>query len=67
MTYPVVVFVIAILAVIGMLLFIVPVFVGLFAGFDAELPLRPASSCSSVRAHEVHGAARAHRRSSPSW
>ena len=39
MTYPVVVFIIAIFAVIGMLLFIVPVFVGLFAGFDAELPL----------------------------
>jgi len=38
MTYPVVVFVIAILAVIGMLLFIVPVFVGLFSGFDAQLP-----------------------------
>ena len=38
MTYPVVVFVIAILAVIGMLLFIVPVFVGLFADFDAQLP-----------------------------
>ncbi len=38
MTYPVVVFVIAILAVIGMLLFIVPVFVGLFADFDSELP-----------------------------
>ncbi len=39
MTYPVVVFVIAIIAVIAMLLFIVPVFVGLFADFDAELPL----------------------------
>ena len=39
MTYPVVVFIIAIFAVIGMLLFIVPVFVGLFAGFDAQLPL----------------------------
>ena len=38
MTYPVVVFIIAILAVVGMLLFIVPVFVGLFAGFDAQLP-----------------------------
>ncbi len=38
MTYPVVVFVIAILAVVGMLLFIVPVFVGLFADFDSELP-----------------------------
>ena len=38
MTYPVVVFVIAVVAVIAMLLFIVPVFVGLFADFDAELP-----------------------------
>ncbi len=38
MTYPVVVFVIAVLAVIGMLLFIVPVFVGLFADFDTQLP-----------------------------
>jgi type IV pilus assembly protein PilC len=38
MTYPVVVFVIAVLAVIGMLLFIVPVFVGLFADFDSALP-----------------------------
>ncbi len=38
MTYPVVVFVIAILAVVGMLLFIVPVFVGLFADFEAALP-----------------------------
>ncbi len=31
MTYPVVVFVMAILAVIGMLLFIVPIFAGLFS------------------------------------
>lgn len=38
MTYPVVVFVIAVLAVVGMLLFIVPVFVGLFADFNSELP-----------------------------
>ena len=38
MTYPVVVFIIAVLAVIGMLLFIVPVFVGLFADFDSQLP-----------------------------
>jgi type IV pilus assembly protein PilC len=38
MTYPVVVFIIAILSVIGMLLFIVPVFVGLFADFDSALP-----------------------------
>ena len=38
MTYPVVVFIIAVLAVVGMLLFIVPVFVGLFADFDSALP-----------------------------
>ncbi|GEN78848.1 type II secretion system F family protein [Actinotalea fermentans] len=38
MTYPVVVFVIAILAVIGMLLFIVPVFADMFAGLGGELP-----------------------------
>jgi type IV pilus assembly protein PilC len=39
MTYPVVVFIIAILAVIGMLLFIVPVFVGLFQTLGGTLPL----------------------------
>ena len=39
MTYPVVVFVMAILAVIGMLLFIVPVFAKMFEGLGAELPL----------------------------
>ncbi|MEJ5944657.1 type II secretion system F family protein [Pseudokineococcus basanitobsidens] len=38
MTYPVVVFVMAILAVIGMLLFIVPIFTGMFAELGAELP-----------------------------
>ena len=38
MTYPIVVFVIAILAVIGMLLFIVPVFQKMFADFDSQLP-----------------------------
>ncbi|MBO9555732.1 type II secretion system F family protein [Cellulomonas sp.] len=38
MTYPVVVFVIAILAVVGMLLFIVPVFAGMFASLGGELP-----------------------------
>jgi type IV pilus assembly protein PilC len=38
MTYPVVVFCIAILAVIGMLLFIVPVFAGLFQQLGGELP-----------------------------
>ena len=38
MTYPVVVFVIAVLAVIGMLMFIVPVFAGLFADLGSELP-----------------------------
>lgn len=39
MTYPVVVFIIAILAVVGMLLFIVPVFAGMFASLGGELPL----------------------------
>ncbi len=38
MTYPVVVFVIAMLAVVGMLLFIVPVFAGMFDDFGGELP-----------------------------
>ncbi len=39
MTYPVVVFVIAIIAVIGMLIFIVPVFTGMFTDLGGELPL----------------------------
>ncbi len=39
MTYPVVVFFIAILAVIGMLTFIVPVFANMFSELGAELPL----------------------------
>ncbi|MBD7916833.1 type II secretion system F family protein [Cellulomonas sp. Sa3CUA2] len=39
MTYPVVVFIIAILAVVGMLLFIVPVFAGMFASLGGELPM----------------------------
>jgi len=39
MTYPVVVFVMAILAVTGMLLFIVPVFASMFDGLGAPLPL----------------------------
>jgi type IV pilus assembly protein PilC len=38
MTYPVVVFVMAILAVVGMLLFIVPVFDKMFDGLGADLP-----------------------------
>jgi type IV pilus assembly protein PilC len=38
MTYPVVVFCIAILAVIGMLLFIVPVFAAMFSTLGGELP-----------------------------
>lgn len=38
MTYPVVVFVIAILAVVGMLLFIVPVFAKMFTDLGGELP-----------------------------
>ena len=39
MTYPVVVFVMAIMAVTGMLLFIVPVFAKMFEGLGAPLPL----------------------------
>ena len=39
MTYPVVVFVVAILATIGMLLFIVPVFAGMFTTLGGDLPL----------------------------
>jgi type IV pilus assembly protein PilC len=39
MTYPVVVFCIAILAVAGMLLFIVPVFAGMFSSLGGTLPL----------------------------
>jgi type IV pilus assembly protein PilC len=39
MTYPIVVFCIAIIAVIGMLLFIVPVFAGLFTSLGGKLPL----------------------------
>ncbi|WP_432533528.1 type II secretion system F family protein [Kineococcus arenarius] len=39
MTYPVVVFVIAILAVAGMLLFIVPIFAKMFSDMGGELPL----------------------------
>jgi type IV pilus assembly protein PilC len=38
MTYPVVVFIIAIIAVIGMLLFIVPVFSKMFASLGGQLP-----------------------------
>lgn len=38
MTYPVIVGGVAILAVVGMLLFVVPVFQGIFEGLDAELP-----------------------------
>ncbi|MBB2902835.1 type IV pilus assembly protein PilC [Kineococcus radiotolerans] len=39
MTYPVVVFVIAILAVVGMLLFIVPIFAKMFSDLGGALPL----------------------------
>ncbi len=38
MTYPVVVFIIAIIAVVGMLLFIVPVFTKMFSDLGGELP-----------------------------
>ncbi|MDQ4137431.1 MAG: type II secretion system F family protein [Actinomycetota bacterium] len=39
LTYPVAVLAMAVLAVIGMLIFIVPVFEGMFAGLGGELPL----------------------------
>jgi len=39
MTYPVIVLIIAVLAVIGMLLFIVPIFEKMFADLGGELPL----------------------------
>ena len=39
MTYPVMVFAMSIIAVVVMLLFIVPIFKDMFAGFGAELPL----------------------------
>lgn len=39
LTYPVAVLIIAFLAVIGMLIFIVPVFEGMFAGFGGDLPV----------------------------
>ncbi len=39
MTYPVVVFVMAILATAGMLLFIVPIFANMFSSLGGELPL----------------------------
>lgn len=39
MTYPVMVFIMAILATVGMLLFIVPVFAGMFEGLGGQLPL----------------------------
>jgi type IV pilus assembly protein PilC len=38
MTYPVIVFIVAILATTGMLLFIVPVFAGMFESLGGELP-----------------------------
>jgi type IV pilus assembly protein PilC len=38
LTYPVIVLIMALLAVAGMLIFIVPIFKNMFAGFDAELP-----------------------------
>ncbi|MDQ0427073.1 type II secretion system F family protein [Cellulomonas iranensis] len=38
MTYPVVIFVVAILAVIGMLLFIVPIFESMFSSLGGDLP-----------------------------
>ncbi len=53
MTYPVVVFIIAILAVVGMLLFIVPVFAGMFTSLGGELPLPTAVPGALVRLLKV--------------
>lgn len=39
LTYPTIVLIMAVLAVIGMLVFIVPIFKTMFEGFDSELPL----------------------------
>lgn len=39
LTYPVIVLIMAVLAVIGMLVFIVPIFKGMFESFGSELPL----------------------------
>lgn len=39
MAYPIVVMIVAVLAVIAMLLFVVPTFESLFAGFGSELPI----------------------------
>lgn len=39
LTYPVVVLIMAVVAMFGMLIFIVPVFEKMFGGFDADLPL----------------------------
>lgn len=39
MTYPVIVFIVAIIAMIGMLLFIVPIFAGMYASLGGQLPL----------------------------
>ncbi len=43
LTYPVVVFCMAILMCIAMLIFVVPVFRDMFANLGGQLPLRPAS------------------------
>ena len=64
MTYPVVVFVMAILAVVGMLLFIVPIFAEMFSDLGGELPAptqilvvmseRCSSSAAPIAARALH-------------
>ena len=64
MTYPVVVFVMAILAVIGMLLFIVPIFAKMFSDLGGKLPAahpdprEPVRRAAPVRARPARGADR---------
>ena len=52
MTYPVVVFVIAIVSVIGMMLFIVPTFTKLFTTLGGKLPLPTSGARRHVRRFE---------------
>ena len=66
MTYPVMVFVMAILAVVGMLLFIVPVFEEMFEDLGGELPLPTQILVVLSELHEVARAAPARRRRSSS-
>ncbi len=67
MTYPVVVFVIAILAVIGMLLFIVPVFAAMFDDLGGTLPAPTQVLVFLSGAMKVIGCRSASSGSSRSW